>query len=366
MAWYTLNNIDAIDTPALVLYPDRIRQNIAHAIAETGDAARLRPHVKTNKIAEVNRMMLDAGISRFKCATIAEAEMLAQIDAPDVLLAYQPSGPKALRLLSLTEYYPDTVFSCLVDNKASALQLSDLFSTAGLRLPVYIDLNSGMNRTGIAIEKALELAREMAGLPGILLTGLHLYDGHIRDSSLDLRQQMSDEGFAKAKALAAKIEELTGRSMRIVAGGSPSFKTHAHREGVECSPGTFVFWDWGYSQQFPEEPYQFAALTITRVVSIVEHNIITTDLGHKSVASESPQPRVFFLNAPNAEPVGHSEEYLCLRVPDVNAYHVGDVLYGVPVHICPTVALYERALVAENNQATTEWQVAARNRKITI
>src|ERR1700722_7771704 len=98
MSWYQIINMDELDTPALVVYPERVRQNIARAIAMVGDAARLRPHVKTHTSPAETRLMLDAGIRRVKCATIAGAEMLAVEGAPDVLLAYQPIGPKIGRL----------------------------------------------------------------------------------------------------------------------------------------------------------------------------------------------------------------------------------------------------------------------------
>ena len=106
MDWYTISNIAELDTPALVVYPDRVRENIRRAIDMVGDAARLRPHVKTHKSPQVTRMMLEAGILQFKCATIAEAEMLALEGAPDVLLAYQPIGPKVERLVALIQKFP--------------------------------------------------------------------------------------------------------------------------------------------------------------------------------------------------------------------------------------------------------------------
>src|SRR5688572_21996037 len=101
--WYTFENIDELDSPSLVVYPDRIKENIRRMVASIEDITRLRPHIKTHKSAEVCRMMLAAGIKKFKCATIAEAEMLATAGAPDILLAYQPVGPKINRLLSLTK-----------------------------------------------------------------------------------------------------------------------------------------------------------------------------------------------------------------------------------------------------------------------
>src|SRR6476469_1794868 len=145
MNWYTIENIDRIDTPCLVLYHDRIKMNINNAVKLIGNVNNLRPHVKTNKIAEVCKMMMDAGISKFKCATIAEAEMLAMINAQDVLLAYQPAGPKAERLNMLARHYPETAFSCIVDDAEIAKLLSEIYTRSGITLNVYIDLNTGMN-----------------------------------------------------------------------------------------------------------------------------------------------------------------------------------------------------------------------------
>ena len=92
--WHTLAAPDEIPSPALLVYPDRIEENIRRTIAALGQAERLRPHVKTHKMAELVEMQLKAGITKFKCATIAEAEMLGQAGAKDVLLANQPTGPK--------------------------------------------------------------------------------------------------------------------------------------------------------------------------------------------------------------------------------------------------------------------------------
>jgi D-serine deaminase-like pyridoxal phosphate-dependent protein len=331
------------------------------------DVAHLRPHVKTNKIAEVNQMMLNEGITKFKCATIAEAEMLGMINASDVLLAYQPVGPKVSRLLQLVQKYPSTHYSCLIDDFIAAKKISETFASQNLILDVYIDLNVGMNRTGIEpTEKALTLFEDCDRLKGINIIGLHLYDGHIRDKDVESRKQKADEAFQYAIKLADQIRALTKKELHVVAGGSPTFPIHAGRVNIECSPGTFVFWDWGYKNSLPDEPFDFAALVISRVISVVDENTICTDLGHKSVAAENPLPRVHFLNAEDAEPIGQSEEHLVVKVPDSSKYKVGDVLYGAPVHICPTVALYDKAVVVENNKAVYEWEVVARDRKITV
>src|SRR5215212_7481829 len=114
--WYLITNIEEVDSPALVIYPERVKKNIALIKTMIDDVKRLRPHVKTHKTKEAAELMMEAGINKFKCATIAEAEMLALVNAPDVLLAYQPVGPKLKRFITLIKKYPFTKFSCLADS----------------------------------------------------------------------------------------------------------------------------------------------------------------------------------------------------------------------------------------------------------
>lgn len=361
--WFEIKNVNELDSPALVVFPERVKHNIQLAIAMIGDVNRLRPHIKTNKSPDVARLMLAAGITKFKCATIAEAEMLAQCNAPDVLLAYQPLGPKLDRFISLIKKYPATKFSCLTDNIAAADEQGLSFVASDLTVPVFIDLNVGMNRTGISPgEKAIELAKHCSVVKGIILTGLHAYDGHIRDVDFEIKRQKSDEAFAAVQKLNETLKLST-----IIMGGSPAFSVHCKRKNIECSPGTFVYWDKGYSDLCPEQKFLPAIVLLTRVISLPSANKICTDLGHKSVAAENEiGKRIFFLNAEGLKPVGQSEEHLVLETKEDNSYKVGNVLYGLPYHVCPTVALYERVVTVENGKTTGEWKNIARDRKIEI
>jgi D-threonine aldolase len=365
--WYIIDNISEIDSPALVVYPERAKENIRIVKSFVDDAARLRPHVKTHKSSEISKMLMEAGINKFKCATIAEAEMLGIAGAPDVLLAYQPVGPKANRFLELIKKYPSTKFSCLIDNIISAKHLSAVAEKENLTIAVFIDLNIGMNRTGIEPEQASKIYEDASSLKGISIYGLHAYDGHLRDSDLAVRTQKCDNAFTKVEKLHADIKKKFNKNLIIVAGGTPTFPIHAKRKNADCSPGTFIYWDKGYSQTLTEQPYLFAALVITRVISKPTADTITVDLGHKNIASENPiANRVTFLNAPDVQPVGQSEEHLVLKVESNEDYNIGDVLYGVPYHICPTVALHDRVTVIENGKAVTTWNTLARNRIITL
>ncbi|HXD78507.1 MAG TPA: D-TA family PLP-dependent enzyme [Puia sp.] len=375
-SWFHIDNIDELDTPALVVYPDRVKENIRRAIAMVGKAERLRPHVKTHKSPAVTRLMLAAGIRRFKCATIAEAEMLGLEGAPDVLLAYQPVGPKVKRLLALIRQFPATQFSCLIDHPDAAESMAGAFHAAGRVVPVYLDLNVGMDRTGITpgpeAESLFATAQEAEGIQPV---GLHVYDGHIRDSDPVARKEKCDAAFRKVLDLKAALlgkarqgGEATAGELTIIAGGSPTFPIHARREDeIQCSPGTFVYWDKGYGDQFADQPFTPGALVVSRVISLRGNGRVCLDLGHKSIAAENDLAhRVFLLNGPELRPTGQSEEHLVAEAGPGHPYRIGDVFYGVPYHICPTVALYERVFTIEGGRVTGEWKNVARDRALSI
>ncbi len=366
--WFHINNANEIDSPALLVYPERVKANIQTAIKMTGDVDRLRPHIKTHKCAEVLKLMMNAGITKFKCATIAEAEMLGMHHAKDVLLAYQPAGPKLKRFIELIKKYPQTQFSCLTDNLVSAAEQSNAFNEAGIKVQVYIDLDTGMNRTGINPgEEALQLYAYCSTAGGLTIKGIHAYDGHICNINFTEKKKKCDDAFSQVEDMSKEIERRGLPKPIIIAGGSPTFSIHCKREEMECSPGTFVYWDQSYSLLCPEQAFVPAAVLLTRVVSLPVTGRICTDLGHKSVAAENEiTKRVFFPGFEFLHAISQSEEHLVLENRSSYSFTHGDILYGIPWHICPTVALYDSIKVVENGSVIGEWKNIARDRKITI
>lgn len=366
-AWYTVSNVAEIPSPALLVYPERVEENIRRMIRLAGGVDRLRPHMKTNKLPEVIRMQMDQGITKFKCATIAEAEMVAACLAPDVLLAYQPVGPNVSRFIQLVRAFPATKFTALADDEGTIRAMSKAAVQAGLTLDLFLDLDCGMHRTGIAPgPAAVELYRLIAGLPGLNAAGLHAYDGHIHDADLAARTNVCEEAFAPVQALREELLRAGLPVPTLVVGGTPTFPIHARRPEIECSPGTTVFWDLGYSTKLPDMDFLPAVLLLTRVISKPGTNLLCLDLGHKAVASEGPPPRVELLGLPDTRAVGHSEEHLSLETTRAAEFPVGSCFYGIPWHICPTVALHNEAVVIRNGRAEARWPVVGRARTITI
>ena len=356
---------DEIASPSLLVWPDAVRRNIGRMLDQVGgEVARLRPHVKTHKMAEVVRLQLDAGITKFKCATIAEAEMAAAAGAHDVLLAYQPVGPNVARLAALVGAFPDTSFAALVDDLGALRAITDHFSGGSEPLRLLVDVDCGMARTGTA-SRVVEIGRAVEAADGVEFAGLHVYDGHLHQPELGERQAGFEAALAPVRDL---IEELDPPV--VVGGGSPTFGLHSVHADWECSPGTTLFWDVGYRDKFPDLGIEIAAGLLARVISKPGEDLICVDLGHKAVGAENPLAnRVRFPALPaDLGFVLQSEEHLVMRTSAASEISVGDVLLGLPFHICPTVALHmEAVLVSESGIPTGErWQVVARDRRITI
>ena len=367
MPWYTLTNEGEVDSPALLVYPDRVRENVRRTIAYAGGVERLRPHVKTHKMPAVIRLQLEAGISRFKCATLAEAEMVAACGAADVLWAYQPVGPNAARFAQLVKKFPAVRFSALIDDAAAARALSAALAAAGVSADILLDIDNGMGRTGIAPgAEAIALYALLGDLPAVSPTGLHVYDGQVRDRDLAERTAASDAAFVPVDQMRDELARRGFPRPRVVAGGTPTFPIHARHPDRECSPGTCAFWDASYESKYPDLEFLQAALLLTRVVSKPAAGRVCLDLGYKAVSPDNPDPRAVFLDVPDARMTNHSEEHLAIDTSRAAELRVGDALYAIPWHVCPTCALHSAAVVVENGRAVDRWPITARDRKITV
>lgn len=365
--WYLVRNIDEVPSPSVMVYPDRIERNILKMIEIAGGPERLRPHVKTHKMPALVRMQMDHGITKFKCATIAEAEMTAKCGAKDILLAMQPVGPNLKRFFELKAAFPETEISCIADNEQSIRSISDMAQVTGLQAAVWLDINAGMNRTGILPGKrAAELYRMIPEMPGLKEGGLHVYDGHIHEHDFNRRKELCAEAFRPVNDLVAELTKVLKHKIRVVAGGTPSFPVHALHKESELSPGTLLLWDYGYGQQFRDMDFLHAAVLLTRVVSKPAEDLLCLDLGHKAVASEMPHPRVMIPGLENYSFAGHNEEHLVVRTPEASRFSTGDAVYCIPWHICPTMDRHDFAYVVRDGVVKESWNIEARKRKISI
>ncbi len=362
-----LANEAELPSPSLVLHWERVEDNLRRMLDVAGSAGRLRPHIKTHKLPQIVARQMALGINKFKCATVAEAEMAATVGAADVLLAMQPVGPNISRLLQLMRTFPRTQFSTICDDPAALRDIARSAAAAGLVVEVLVDLDVGQGRTGIAPGvRAQELYKMLLSERGVRPGGLHAYDGHLQQSDPAERGAACEAAFAPVDKLRTELRAMGLPLPRVVVGGTPTFPMHARRFGVECSPGTCVLWDAGYASKLPDLHFLSAATVLTRVISRPEEGRLCLDLGHKAVASEMAHPRVVFPALPDARVLAHNEEHLVLETIHAKNFVVGSVLHGIPWHVCPTVALHGTVQIAKKGRVDEEWPVTARTRRLSV
>jgi D-serine deaminase-like pyridoxal phosphate-dependent protein len=261
--------------------------------------------------------------------------------------------------------YTECTFSCISDSRNIIEELSYKAVESGMDCRVWLDINAGMNRTGItAGQEAIELYKTISSLPGLIAEGLHVYDGHSRESDFELRKKLCDEDFRPVELMVEKLHDEGFTNIKIIAGGTPSFPVHALRRDVQLSPGTSLLWDWGYGIKFPDMGFIHAAAILTRVISKPGSDLLCIDLGHKAVASEMPHPRIVFPEISEFTVTVHSEEHMVIKTPAAAGYKTGDIIYCIPWHICPTTDRHDTVSVVSDGKVTAVWNVEARKRRI--
>jgi D-serine deaminase-like pyridoxal phosphate-dependent protein len=363
---YEVSAIAGVLTPALLLYPEILSANIDRTVELLGgNPDRWRPHIKTAKLGYTLRMLVARGIRNFKCATTLELLVACQCGAADVLLAYPSVGANALRVCEIAAQFPQVRISVLAEN-AEQLQ-----QWRGSDVGIFLDINPGMNRTGIDqnnVEQALTLARATA-TSGLHFRGLHYYDGQYGGIAEPQRTEQAHAGYHRLLNLVSELEPSGLRVPEVITAGTPTFPCSLSFAGFpnaqfihRISSGTIVYCDATTFAQVPDlQGYRPAVLVLTRVVSHPRQNIVTCDAGHKAVSADAGVPTCVVVGHPELTPLSPSEEHLPLVVQEgAAAPKIGDPLFLLPRHVCPTVNNFDHALLARDGAIESMEQVSAR------
>jgi D-serine deaminase-like pyridoxal phosphate-dependent protein len=350
----------------MLLFQDVMNENIRSACELVGGGHKLMAHVKTHKSADVARTQLAQGIGGFKCATLKELEMVLAVGARKAILSYpQCQESKIERLCDLAAHYPQAWISAIVSSRFHIDVLATVSTRRKQQLRVMLDLDAGMHRTGIGFgPDAAKLYQDIGAHAFLQPAGFHLYDGHDSFSDVERRETAANRHIDSLKELKRQVESAGLPVPCIVAGCSFSFPYYARTEGMHGSPGTIIYWDWGFRTAMPDMPFRYAALILTQVIDrYPDLGLVTTDLGYKAVSSDLPlEERARLLGHDTAELVSQSEEHGVFRVPD-ELPKVGDYLLAVPGHICPTTILYPGIHVVDSAGEFVDYYVhTARDR----
>jgi D-serine deaminase-like pyridoxal phosphate-dependent protein len=355
-------------TPALLIDRDRVQHNIATTLDLLGgDANRWRPHVKTAKLGYVMRMLVDAGVRQFKCATSLELSVACQAGADDVLVAYPLIGANAARVRQIAERQQSVGISVLVEHESQIAQWQ------GTSVSLFVDVNPGMNRTGVPegdTKTILSLAQSIAS-SGLQFRGLHYYDGHLSKYGIAERSTQAHGGYERLINIVDTLATLGIEVPEVITAGTPafpcslSFPRFSNARFIHrVSPGTVVYCDATSLAQLPEFAYLPAVVVMTRVVSHPAPGMITCDAGHKTVSADAGVPTCIVLGHPALGPLAPSEEHLPMRVADgATLPGIGELLYLVPRHVCPSVNNFDDALILSGGNLIAVEPVSARGRE---
>lgn len=366
---YRVPSIEDVLTPALVMYPDLIATNIERTLKLlAGDANRWRVHIKTAKLAHTLRLLVERGVRNFKCATTLELLVACRSGAADVLLAYPAMGANARRARDVAQQFPGVRISVLAENEEQVQQWR------GSHIGIFLDINPGMNRTGIDQSRGDEVVALTRAIASAALEfrGLHYYDGQYGSLAEPERTQAAHRGYDHLVKMASELDRSGMPVPEVITSGTPTFPCsltyEAFRRGNfihRVSPGTIVYCDATSLHQLPSEyGYQPAALVLTRVVSHPHPGIVTCDAGHKTVSADAGVPTCVVLGHPELTPLSPSEEHLPIAVKEgAAAPQIGEPLYLLPRHICPTVNNFDSALLVRNGAIESTENVSARGRE---
>lgn len=359
---YVVKDAGRIVTPALLIYPKIVEQNIRITLGMVGnDPQRWRPHIKTAKLGAVIRLMLAQGIRNFKCATTLELLTACQMGADDVLVAFAMTGANARRVLELAKQFPKTRVSVLVEAPAQLVAWQN--SGTG----IFVDVNPGMNRTGVGNDRLAEIV-DLCKQSGAAFRGLHWYDGHLSSGEPDERKAIAFKGYDRLLEITKALESAGCRVGEVITSGTPVapygslYPGFSHANFVHrISPGTVVYNDMSSLKQLAGFGYQPAALVLATVISHPLPEKITCDAGNKSVSADAGVPTCAVMGHPELTPLKPSEEHLPIEsASPATLPAIGDNLYLLPRHVCPSVNNFDEALMIVDGRVVGVEKVNAR------
>ena len=343
---YLLENPQEIETPAFLVYEELVNHNIQEILKLCEAPNRIVPHFKTHKSVEVLKLQMEAGMTSFKCSTLREAEILAENGVTEIIIAYPLVHPKKIkRFVNLTQRHSDISCKLIISKHEHLKPLSDAFTSHNIEVGVYIDLDTGMHRTGAQPGKeASELYHNAAHTAGISVIGVHVFDGHT----------LYKPNYLERKALVDKSleyiydlwESAIGHGHKVLdtlVASSWSFQAYLGLEGIRVSPGTWIYWD-SRNSTMTELPFKISAVVLGQVVDKnIENDTITVDIGSKAITPDQPmEVRLKVVGHEKMELVAQSEEHGVIKL-NGSQFQIGDMILAQPGHACTTTVKYPYA-----------------------
>jgi D-serine deaminase-like pyridoxal phosphate-dependent protein len=350
-----------LETPRLCVDLDRFDQNLrAMSDAIHGAGKKWRPHAKCHKSPDIARRQIEAGAIGITCAKVSEAEVFAKAGIRDILIAHLPVGPARVERIAALCRVADLIVTC--DHYAQLGPLSKACIDASVTCRILVDINIGMNRTGVRPgSDTLELARAIGRFPGLKLVGVMGYEGHAMSIMDEEAKQRAVQDSLGLLARCRDQFQRNGLCCDILsAAGTGSLSYAAQCEGIsELQAGGGIFGDPFYTRMPGVTGYQPALTVLTTVVSRPSLDRAVLDAGRKAITGEMHSPLV--KDHFDARVVMHSAEHIVLELGSVSKdLKIGDLVELIVGYADFTTPLHDEFYCFRGDRLEGIWPIAAR------
>ena len=357
--------INELETPCLCLDMSNFEANLRKVATSVAMAGKhWRPHSKCHKSPEVARRCLGQGAIGLTCAKVSEAELFSEAGILDLLIAHLPVGLRRTRRMAQLCRSSNLIVTC--DHYVQAIALSEACMAHSVRCRVLVDINIGMDRTGVRPGRdALELARGIERLPGLKLAGIMGYEGHaLQTTNADEKRRHIDAAMG-ILSHAKDLYQRNGLCCEIVsASGTGSLQDALRCEAVtEVQAGGAIFGD-PYYLQFPGvDDFQPALSVLSTVVSRPAFDRAVLDAGRKAITTEKHPPTV--KGWPDARIVSLSTEHTVLELgPSSRELRIGDPVELIVGYSDLTTMLHDHFFCLRDARLEAVWPIVARGRHV--
>jgi D-serine deaminase-like pyridoxal phosphate-dependent protein len=355
--------VTAIDTPALVLDLDAFERNLERMQqALQGSGVRLRAHAKAHKCPDIALRQVAQGAIGICCQKVSEAAVFVDAGVRDVLVTNEVVGEAKLH--HLCQLARKAKVGVLVDHLPAVDALAAAARTHGVEIDVYVEVDVGGNRCGVAPgEAALNLASQITASPPLRFAGLHCYHGsaqHLR--APEERAAAIAEAVRLTRETVEHLETFGIPVNRVTGAGTASF-VHERDSKIfnEVQAGSYAFMDRDYADNRygpGDVQFEHALFVRTTVMSRPTPTRAIVDAGLKASSVDSGMPRVWQRN--DLKYVKASDEHGVVETPNAEALSHGDTLMLIPGHCDPTFNLYDEVVCIRGDRVEAVWPIAAR------
>lgn len=363
--------VEDLHTPALLIDLDVFEKNLAAMQAHLDShGIGLRAHTKMHKCPLIARKQVEGGALGVCAATVSEAEIMAAGGIEAILITSPVvTGEKAARVVALGTRVDR--LQVVVDHVAGADLLDRHASQAGITLPVVVDLDPAMGRTGIEPgDAALALGRHILdNCRHLEFRGLQMYAGHcMHVHGFDDRRGKYLHVMEKGAETRRRFED-DGIDVHVFTGGGTGTYDIEPELGLltDLQAGSYAFMDVEYrdiggrSGSGTFDDFAPSLFLLVTAISKPQTRLITVDAGFKTLATDTVAPQFRDVEGVIWHWGGDEHGIIQLNNPSVEL-GLGDKLYVVTPHCDPTVNLHDYYFPYRDGVVTEIWPISARGR----